>query len=49
MSHVHEFEYVIINDKFEQAVQELICIVRSNRLKFKPQLERYRDLINRLK
>ena len=49
MSHVHEFEYVIINDKFEQAVQELVCIVRSNRLKLKPQLERYRDLINRLK
>ena len=49
MSHVHEFDYVIINDKFEQAVQELICIVRSNRLKLKPQLERYRDLINRLK
>ena len=49
MSHVHESDYVIINDKFEQAVQELICIVRSNRLKLKPQLERYRDLINRLK
>ena len=49
MSHVHKSDYVIINDKFEQAVQELICIVRSNRLKLKPQLERYRDLINRLK
>jgi len=49
MSHVPEFDYVIINDKFEQAVQELICIVRSNRLKLKPQLERHRDLINHLK
>ncbi len=49
MSHVHEFDYVIINDKFEQAVQDLISIVRSCRLKLKPQLERHRDLINRLK
>jgi guanylate kinase len=49
MSHVPEFDYVIINDKFEQAVQELICIVRSNRLKLNPQLERHRDLINHLK
>jgi guanylate kinase len=49
MSHVNEFDYVIINDKFEQAVQELICIVRSNRLKLKPQLERHPDLINHLK
>jgi guanylate kinase len=49
MSHVPEFDYVIINDKFEQAVQELICIVRSNRLKLKPQLERHRELINHLK
>jgi len=49
MSHVDEFDYVIINDKFEQAAQELICIVRSNRLKLKPQLERHRDLINHLK
>lgn len=49
MSHVNEFDYVIINDKFEQAAQELICIVRSNRLKLKPQLERHRDLINHLK
>jgi len=49
MGHVNEFEYVIINDKFEQAVQDLQCIVRSCRLKLKPQLERYRDLISRLK
>jgi guanylate kinase len=48
MSHVHEFDYVIINDKFELAVQDLMCIVRGSRLKLKPQLERHRDLINRL-
>ncbi|MFI4922762.1 MAG: guanylate kinase [Burkholderiales bacterium] len=48
MSHVHEFDYVIINDKFELAVQDLMCIVRGCRLKLKPQLERHRDLINRL-
>lgn len=49
MGHVNEFDYVIINDEFEQAVQDLICIVRSCRLKLKPQLEHYRELFNRLK
>ena len=48
-SHVHEFDYVIISDKFELAVQDLVCIVRGSRLKLKPQLERHRDLINHLK
>jgi len=49
MSHLNEFDYVIINDNFEQAVQDLLCIVRSCRLRLRPQLDRHRDLINRLK
>ncbi|HSS46225.1 MAG TPA: guanylate kinase [Burkholderiales bacterium] len=49
MSHVQEFDYVIINEEFRQAVHELICIVRAQRLKLKAQLERNHDLINRLK
>ncbi|MGH8744652.1 MAG: guanylate kinase [Burkholderiales bacterium] len=49
MSHVQEFEYVIINGEFGQAVQELACIVRAQRLKLKAQIERNRDLITRLK
>ena len=49
MSHVQEFDYVIINEEFGQAVQELTCIVRAQRLKLKAQLERNHDLINRLK
>jgi len=49
MSHLNEFDYVIINDNFEQAVQDLLCIVRGCRLRLRPQLDRHRDLINRLK
>ncbi|HVS25793.1 MAG TPA: guanylate kinase [Burkholderiales bacterium] len=49
MSHVQEFDYVIINEEFGQSVQELICIVHAQRLKLKAQLERNHDLINRLK
>ncbi|MGH8750908.1 MAG: guanylate kinase [Burkholderiales bacterium] len=49
MSHVQEFDYVIINDKFELAAQELSCIVRAQRLRLAAQLEHHQDLINRLK
>jgi guanylate kinase len=49
MGHVREFDYVIINNEFEQAAEELLCLVRAQRLKLAAQLERHYDLINRLK
>jgi guanylate kinase len=30
MSHFHEFDYVVVNDDFEQAVEQLVQIVAGN-------------------
>lgn len=49
IAHVHEFDYVIINDVFEEAVQDLISIVRTARLRLAAQLIRNETLINSLK
>ena len=48
MSHVREFEYVTINDKFEQALQDLMAIVRTQRLKCDKQLVRHAELVKGL-
>jgi len=48
MRHVVEFDYVTINDKFDVALQDLMAIVRSNRLKMASQVMRYQDLIQKL-
>lgn len=48
MAHVHEFDYVIINKDFQEASRDLQSIVRARRLRLAAQLERHRDLINRL-
>ena len=49
MAHVVDFDYVIINDEFDRAAQDLISIVRAERLRLPRQLARHADLINRLK
>lgn len=48
ISHVGEFDYVIINDNFDRAVQELVTIIRAARLRLPRQLARHAELINRL-
>jgi guanylate kinase len=48
ISHVSEFNYVIINDKFDEAAQDLISIVRARRLLASSQLARHGDLIKRM-
>ncbi len=48
ISHVAEFKYVIINDKFDEAVRDLASIVRARRLLASSQLARHSDLINRM-
>lgn len=45
ISHVGEFDYVIINDDFNIALQDLLASVRAQRLKVGAQLERHGDLI----
>jgi len=48
MSHVGEFDYVTINDKFEESLQDLAAIVRSQRLKCDTQLTQNAALIKGL-
>jgi len=33
MSHYAEFDYLVVNDDFDQALQELSCILTANRLR----------------
>ena len=49
ISHAGEFKYVIINDNFTEAAQDLISIVRAQRLLTPVQLARHGSLINRMK
>jgi len=48
MSHVGEFDYVTINERFEESLQDLAAIVRSQRLKCNTQLTQNAALIKGL-
>jgi guanylate kinase len=48
LSHVNEYDYVIINDELDRALEDLKCIVQAERLKMTKQLIRYRNLLTRL-
>ena len=48
MRHLVEFDYVTINDKFEEALQDLIAIIQAQRLKTNIQLQRHKALIQKL-
>jgi len=47
--HVGEFDYVIINEEFNRAAEELAGILRTERLRSGQQLARHAALINRMK
>jgi guanylate kinase len=49
IAHVGEFDYVIINDDFADALQDLLCIVRAQRLRTSIQLARHQNLVDRMK
>ena len=49
IAHLGEFDYVIINNNFDEAVKDLASIVRSARLRLPSQIARHSDLINSLK
>ena len=44
MRHVNEFDYVIINNKLPEAIEDLQTVVRSVRLRTASQLDRHRAL-----
>ncbi|MES9992065.1 MAG: guanylate kinase [Candidatus Thiodiazotropha sp.] len=48
MSHYVEFDYLIFNDSFEQALSELWSIVTAQRLRLPNQALQYADAISRL-
>jgi guanylate kinase len=48
ISHVAEFDYVIINDKLDEALQQLAAVIIAAGLRRDSQLSRHADLINQL-
>ena len=48
MRHVVEFDYVTINDNFDVALQDLMAIIRTHRLKVSIQMQRYAALVQAL-
>jgi guanylate kinase len=48
MSHYHEFDYVVINEQFDQAVQEVTAIFTAQRLLVGQQRHRHASLIEHL-
>lgn len=47
VAHVSEFDYVIINEEFETALQDLLAIVRCHRLNTEKQLRRHQELLQK--
>lgn len=45
ISHVGEFDYVIINDRFETAIHDLLAIIRAQRLRGQKQLRQHQELL----
>lgn len=48
MSHYVEFDYLVINDQFDRALDELAAVVVSQRLRLMRQTERHGETIGRL-
>ncbi len=48
VSHIQDFDYIVVNNQLEYALDELICIVKAERLRKHRQLIKYHSLINEL-
>jgi guanylate kinase len=48
MSHHHEYDYLVVNDRFEDAVADLAAIIRAERLRLSRQAKRHRRLLDDL-
>jgi guanylate kinase len=49
ISHVEEFDYVIVNEHIDEAVRDIVSAVRAERLKLHRQSTRHQSLISSLK
>ncbi len=47
ISHVGEFDYVIINNEFDAALQDLRAVIQAQRLTTAKQLRRHAEMVNR--
>lgn len=47
-SHYQEFDYIIVNDEFDQALADLVTIVENQRLKRSQQIQNHQDLFKDL-
>ena len=45
LEHAHEFDYIVVNRDFDRAVEDLLAIVRAQRLKREMQLQRHDGLL----
>ncbi|PIV36982.1 MAG: guanylate kinase [Lysobacterales bacterium CG02_land_8_20_14_3_00_62_12] len=48
IAHVHEFDYIIVNDDFERALADMVTIVQASRLRQRVQTERLKALLSGL-
>ena len=48
MSHYVEFDYLVINDEFEEARDDLVAIIKGNRMSLERQQDRHTELLIRL-
>jgi guanylate kinase len=48
MQHAHEFDFVIVNEHFDQALAELAAVVTAARLRYASQAARVPDVFERL-
>ncbi len=48
VSHIHDFDYIVINNQLEYALHELVCTIKAERLRKHRQLIKYHALISQL-
>lgn len=47
-SHYHEYDFLVINDQFDEALSDLCAIFKSNRLKTDVQRDEHKEIISEL-
>ena len=48
VSHFHEFDYIVINDEFDQALMDLQHIIKARRLRSEAQGQRHANMLAKL-
>ncbi len=48
VTHIREFDYVIVNNDLDEALGDLLCIIKSERLRRERQLQKYGSLMAQL-